>query len=223
MTCIVGLVHDGDIYMGADSAATNGMLNQVNRKDEKVFKKGNMLFDFTSSYRMGQLLKYNLNIPRPFVDESLETYMYTRFIDSVRDCFKKGGFSRVMQNEEHGGTFLVGVEGRLFKISGDFQVGESMMCFDACGCGEDLAKGAAYVLTKHDVNDNVPPEIIVTEALEAASVFSAGVGGPLKILKLEGIKEENEQSKKESSQKRATRTEGQKRTERKAKKPKKKK
>ena len=41
MTCIVGLVHEGVVYIGGDSAGVGGMSLTV-RADEKVFQNGNV-------------------------------------------------------------------------------------------------------------------------------------------------------------------------------------
>ena len=42
MTCIVGLVHEGVVYIGGDSAGVGGMSLTV-RADEKVFRNGEFL------------------------------------------------------------------------------------------------------------------------------------------------------------------------------------
>jgi hypothetical protein len=55
MTCIVGIVENGKVYMGGDAAGVNGYSVRV-RKDPKLFKVGEFLFGYTSSFRMGQLL-----------------------------------------------------------------------------------------------------------------------------------------------------------------------
>ena len=52
MTCIVGLVENGKVYIGGDSAGVAGLDVRM-RSDEKVFTKGNMIFGYTSSFRMG--------------------------------------------------------------------------------------------------------------------------------------------------------------------------
>jgi 20S proteasome alpha/beta subunit len=55
MTCIVGIVHEGKVYLGADSAgSTNDFI--ATRKEPKAFKINNFGFAYTSSFRMGDLL-----------------------------------------------------------------------------------------------------------------------------------------------------------------------
>ena len=56
MTCIAGLVHDGAVYLAGDSAGCSGWDLTV-RADPKVFVSGSYVMGFTTSFRMGQLLR----------------------------------------------------------------------------------------------------------------------------------------------------------------------
>jgi len=122
MTCIVGLVHDGKVYMGGDSCASNGHLSYV-RKDVKVFIRGPFIFGFTTSFRMGQLLQYSLAEPLHDPAISDHQYMTTTFIDAVRNCLKTGGYASATNGTEAGGIFLVGYKGQLYRVDDDYQVG----------------------------------------------------------------------------------------------------
>jgi len=93
MTCIVGVVDKGKVYMGADSAGVGGLDLRV-RKDPKVFKNGPFLIGCTSSFRMIQLLQYSFKAPRHDKSLSEDKYMATKFIDAVRECFSGGGFCK---------------------------------------------------------------------------------------------------------------------------------
>ncbi len=62
MTCIVGVVKDGVVYIGGDSAGVSG-LRLIKRKDSKVFKRKGFIIGYTSSFRMGQLLRFKLDPP----------------------------------------------------------------------------------------------------------------------------------------------------------------
>jgi ATP-dependent protease HslVU (ClpYQ) peptidase subunit len=181
MTCIVGLVEDGNVHIGGDSAGVAGLSVTV-RADRKVFKNGDMIFGFTSSFRMGQLLRYSLIVPKRHPETDIDAFMHTTFIDAIRDCLKIGGFSRKENNEETGGCFLVGYAGRLFRIDVDFQIGESVEGYDSVGCGEDLALGSLFTTTDFDLTAK---ERILT-ALKAAEKFSGGVRSPFHIEVLKG-------------------------------------
>lgn len=176
MTCIVGLVDKGRVYIGGDSAGVAGYCLSI-RADQKVFVKDGFVFGFTSSFRMGQLIRYKFKPPRRHQDDDLMAYMVTEFVDSLRQCFKDGGFARKNSEEEIGGTFLVGVEGRLFEIEGDYQVGERHIAYAAVGCGDDLAMGAMYATEGSTLTANRR----ITKALEAAERHSAGVCGPFVV------------------------------------------
>ena len=177
MTCIVGLVDNGKVYMGADSAGVAGY-DLMLRADQKVFQNGDFLMGFTSSFRMGQLLRYKLNPPKLHSDDDLYQYMVAQFAESVRTCLKEGGYTHNDNGKESGGTFLVGVKGRLFSIHDDFQVAEFQDSFCAVGGGADFALGVLYATAGKDM----AAEDRVKLALQAAEHFNAGVRGPFVVV-----------------------------------------
>lgn len=177
MTCIAGLIDNGVIYMGSDSAGVAGYEMQ-RRADPKVFLNNGFIIGFTSSFRMGQLLRYSFTPPARKENQELFAYMVTDFVDSVRECLKQGGYARVENNEDFGGTFLVGHKGKLFVIDSDFQVGEMLEPYAAVGCGQAYALGSLYS------TDGKEPMERLQNALAAAEMFSAGVRGPFKIMHL---------------------------------------
>ncbi len=174
MTCIVGLIDSDRVFIGGDSAGVAG-LDLVVRADRKVFRNGDFIMGFTSSFRMGQLLAHALVPPRRHVDEDVFAFMVKDFVNEVRSCLKEGGFASRRNEAEEGGTFLVGHAGRLFEIAGDYQVGESAFPYAACGCGAQVALGSLHSTMGQ------PPEERVLRALEAAESFSAGVRSPFHV------------------------------------------
>jgi ATP-dependent protease HslVU (ClpYQ) peptidase subunit len=174
MTCIVGLVEDGEVWIGGDSAGVSGWDLAV-RRDPKVFRKGPFLFGFTSSFRMGQLLRFKFEPPAQPDGMSVEEYLATVFVDALRDCLKAGGYARKENEVEQAGTFLLGYAGRLFEIETDYQVAEHHAPFAAVGCG------AAYALGAMHVSEYVSPRTRIMAALKAAEAWSAGVRAPFVI------------------------------------------
>ena len=180
MTCIVGKVtKNGCVLLGGDSAGVAGLSITV-RKDPKVFNNGDFIFGFTSSFRMGDVLRYSFTPPDHDPRLDTDRYMRTRWVDALRRAFDAAGILTKQNNEEYGGTFLVGYQGRLFEINGDFQVGEAIANFSAVGCGEDIAKGAMYAMKDSTLSD----EDQILLALEAAEEFSGGVRAPFNLVKL---------------------------------------
>jgi len=171
MTAIVGVVHDGVVHIGGDSAGVGEWTITI-RADAKVFVNGPYVMGFTGSFRMGQLLRYALEPPIPSGD--LDAFMTTTFIDAVRECLRTGGWMSKENEREDGGTFLVGVSGRLFRIGSDFQVGESADGYDAVGSGEELALGALHATAR----SRMSPRKRIEVALSAAEHFSGAVCRP---------------------------------------------
>jgi ATP-dependent protease HslVU (ClpYQ) peptidase subunit len=184
-TAVIGLVHEGTVYLGADSAGMNTSdLSLTIRTDKKVFANGQFIMGFTGPFRIGQLLHYKLRVSEQKSDQDLNEFMVITFIDAVRDCLKDGGFASKTNNslygQESGGRFLVGYGGRLFKIDYDYQVGESADGYCAIGCGMHFCLGSLYTTA----NTGLSPEERIIKALEAAAKFSAGVQGPFHVIKL---------------------------------------
>jgi hypothetical protein len=176
VTCIVGIEHDGGVVIGGDSAGLSGWSKTV-RADEKVFTVGAYVMGFTSSFRMGQLLRYSLVVPAPDTWD-VDRHMSTVFVDAVRATLKTGGFAKTSESQEEGGTFLVGVAGRLYAIYDNYQFARSAAGYQAVGCGADIALGSLHTTAELDM----APKLRAEAALEAAAALSGGVAGPFSII-----------------------------------------
>lgn len=181
MTAIAALLHDGKIYMGGDSAGVNvdGLALHV-RKDPKVFINGPFIMGFTTSFRMGQLLRFSFTPPDHPGKMSIDRFMNTVFVDAVRKCLKKGGYAKVHSNVESGGTFLIGYMGKLYVMYDDYQIGISAANYESVGCGGDLCRGSLHATEGTDIE----PKKRIKMALQAAEAFSGGVRGPFTIKSL---------------------------------------
>ena len=178
MTCIAAVTDGKTVWMGGDSAGVGGWDLDV-RTDSKVFRNGEFLFGFTTSFRMGQLLRYAFMPPTPHELQDVAAFMATDFVNAVRDCLKAGGWAAKTNEREDGGTFLVGFRGRLFAIHDDYQAAEHADNYAACGCGAAIAKGAMFAAKLCGVTDQ---RRIVEIGLSAAERHSAGVRGPFVVL-----------------------------------------
>jgi hypothetical protein len=141
----------------------------------------NAVIGYTSSFRMGQLLMYGTGLidsRDAFQNKIDHEYLVTKFIPNVIQLFENGGYSRTTNGEKSGGSFLFCYKDKLYQISSDFQFGESIWKYDACGSGEDFALGSLHS-TEDKIDD---PVIRVRMALQAASQFSVGCAPPYYIL-----------------------------------------
>lgn len=179
MTCIVGIRTASGVLMGGDSGGLSGWV-RTHRADPKVFTTGDYVIGFTTSFRMGQVIRY-ADLPKPMErdGEDLERFVATDFIDGIRQALKDAGWAKKENDREDAGTFLVAVRGRLFKVADDYQVGWSLDGYDACGCGWEIAYGALHA------TQGLRPKVRLTRALEAAAHHSGGVHPPFTIVKAE--------------------------------------
>ena len=177
MTCVVGLVQKGTVYIGVDAAAVSGWTRRETRLP-KVFRRGPFLIGYTTSFRMGQLLEHHLVVPQQNGEESEMEFMVKRFVEAVRPLLKEKGFTKIESNTEHGGQFLVGYRGHLYTVDSDFQVGEMADRFDAIGSGAEFALGALKAL------ERLPPVARVKHALRIACHFNMGVCAPFVVRSL---------------------------------------
>jgi ATP-dependent protease HslVU (ClpYQ) peptidase subunit len=173
MTCIIGFADKDKVYIGGDSAGVSGYSIHI-RADEKVFRNGPFIMGFTSSFRMGQLLRYVFQPPEQPADMDDRKFMVAVFIPAVKKCFKSGGFQRSKDGGDRGGAFLVGYKGRLYEIDEDYQVGLLADNVASVGCGESVALGAMYGLA----HTKLDPIAKILKALEITSYLNAGVRPP---------------------------------------------
>lgn len=176
MTLIVGLEAGGKVHIGGDSFAGNSLISSTCAKP-KVFKVGDFIFGCTTSFRMIQLLQYSIKPPKNVGNDN-EKYLCTKFIDHVRDVFKKGGFLKNNAGKDEGGTFLMGYKGKLYSIHEDFQVNRCLAGYDACGAGYHMALGALFALK----GVNMTPKEKLTVALDSGSEHHPYVRPPYVFL-----------------------------------------
>lgn len=179
MTVIAGLVDQGRVILGGDSAGISGYSLTV-RSDVKVFTSGAYAFGFAGSFRSGQLLHWSFVPPEPPTDPAeLDRFMSTVWVDALRGTLTEGGASMSWDGQERSGgaIFLVGVRGRLLEVDSDYQVGESADGYAAIGCGAGPALGALNATAGLGLS----PENRISAALIAAERHSAGVRGPFTI------------------------------------------
>ena len=171
MTCIVGLVDNGKVYIGADSLGSDGFTKEI-RKEGKVFFNGEFLIGGTSSFRMLNLLRWKFNPPTVKTGDDLHKFMCTEFVDVLRTLFVDNGYC-ITTEDWQSGVFLVGIQGRLCKVQQDYQVSE--YDYTACGSGEYHALGSLYS-TSGD-----KPKKRIKEALSCAENFVLSVQRPFII------------------------------------------
>jgi ATP-dependent protease HslVU (ClpYQ) peptidase subunit len=176
MTCIVGLVHDGKVFMGGDSAATINNTVQVSC-DPKVFLKGEFLFGYSGDHRFGSILRFAFTPPAIAEDEELDCYMAVEFVNELRKALRQCGYLTINNSVESSESrMLVGLRGHLFYVDPIFATHRARDGFNAIGCAEEAALAVMHA-TKE-----MPAAERVELALVIASRLVEGVRPPFTIL-----------------------------------------
>jgi ATP-dependent protease HslVU (ClpYQ) peptidase subunit len=178
MTCVIGLEHEGKIWLGADSAASRD--DEIScRADSKVFQSGDFLFGFSGSFRIGQLLRYAFKPPKQYNKPDME-YMVVDFIDSLRLLLdEKGTLLKESASDHHDSEIIVGFRRKLYLIESDFNISIPFENYVASGSGSAFALGALSVL------DNMPtisPALKIESALKASAQHCCSVRAPFTII-----------------------------------------
>ena len=178
MTAVAGFTKNGIVYMAADSLGSSEyMKHEVT--GSKLIKRDDFLFGYTTSFRFGDILRFNFNPPyhRPSVPTT--EYMVTSFIPALRQCLENHKYVDATPKGESG-NFLVGYQGHLFEIQSDFSILESATDYASVGSGFLLCLGSMCTSTQLDIN----PEDIVTNAIKAAAIHNPFVGGRIDFQQL---------------------------------------
>lgn len=182
MTCIVAVADKDKVYMGADTYGSS-YSSGTYVDNPKCFINGEFLIGCTSTFRIIDLLRYALSVPKvhPEFQNDPDKYMRTVFIDSVRRCFKDNGCLSIEGGVEHGGNFLVGYRGKIYEVQGDFSILNVPDYGASVGSGENAARGSLF--TTKDMKQLKPKERVL-KALESAVAVVPSVRGPFVTLEL---------------------------------------
>lgn len=173
MTCIVGVEHDGAVWMGGDSAVSGGGSGDDTvhvLAHRKVVERGGMLLGLAG--HLGACT-YAALVPAPdgFVCGDVRSYVAEVVLPPIRARLK---------DADLGGEpcdLLVGVGGRLLYACTDGSVHGYACGYGAIGSGSSVALGALYALTR------VAPEERLQLALAAAGTHCASVAPPYYVLR----------------------------------------
>jgi ATP-dependent protease HslVU (ClpYQ) peptidase subunit len=177
MTCIAAVVERGRVYMAADSAGTDQWTQNI-RSDGKMFLlSDDMLVGVCGSFRVRDLIRYKFPALRYDAKQCPEIaqFIVTDFVEALRQTLKEGGSCLTNDGaESFDATVLVAYKGRLFEVSGDFQVGEQTVPYHAIGSGSDIAQGSLYSTCGLKMSARKRLE----KAMEASERYNAGVRAP---------------------------------------------
>jgi hypothetical protein len=186
MTCIAAVVDaDSHIYMGGDSAGVSddSVYSLGIGAESKIWEKDGVLFGASGSFRVSQVLRWQMSLPQYNPSAEPLEYLTGPLITAMRETLMLHGALSVWEEdstENIDGSLLLGFCGRVFEIYDDFGVGELVHGYGSVGCGSPIAMGSLAATE----SSKVKPRKRITMALEAAERHSAGVRSPFTILKV---------------------------------------
>jgi ATP-dependent protease HslVU (ClpYQ) peptidase subunit len=176
LTCIVGLVEKGAVWMGGDSLVVRDGL-KVTLAVGKVAHRGEFLLGTCGNHRLLSLARHVFEPPPLVAEADVDAYMAKEFAEAWRACLKDAGALTVENGyETQDGMMMVGVRGGgLYEIDGGFGVMRTDDNCGAIGSGDNIALGALFATPELD------PERRILRALEAAEKWNDGVRGPFTV------------------------------------------
>ncbi len=179
MTCIVGVVSKGTVWLGGDSAATDNALNRTIIKDPKVFVRGKFAFGVCGLPKVMDALAHAIELPEQSLDAKDDrAFLVGTLVPAIRDGLKK--LDCTVESPEYGtcfhGSMLMGYNGKLYTLEGNFQLVVPSEDFASVGSGASIALGAL-----HGSKGGNPRKRILA-ALDASANANAGVAPPFVVV-----------------------------------------
>lgn len=185
MTCVVGFLENktDTVWIGADSFCST-TFHGYERRINKVFKSKDcdkVLIGICGSCRQSDLLEFNPIINKLDVYENKNIdreYMVTKVVPTISDLFYKNKCEYISNSEATGGTFLFGVDNKLYKMQEDYSIEETYNDYMCIGSGSYHADGAMCALRDVELS----PVERITKALESAEHHQVNVKRPFVIM-----------------------------------------
>lgn len=175
MTCIVGIEHDGIVFLGSDTCASNTSITLETDEPKIVRINKDMIVGYCGSFRFGQLMQYSIKLPSQPKQMSDHEYLCTLFVDTLRKTFKEKGFLQIEKHVEEGGTALIAYKHKLYYLEDTFQVRRAIG-YGSVGSGSYFAMGSLATTAETKYQMGIIDRLM--DALKVASKLNPFVKGP---------------------------------------------
>lgn len=152
MTIIAGLVHDGHVYLGADSYGT--VDNELIRYAvPKVFRVGRCVVGVTGSHRLRQVVQYGVPLDPPTTDPA--AWFAITYAAALKTATQEhGGLDK---DGDLDGGLLIGCDGTIYRVDCSRAIVPLRGPYATIGSGGLVALGAFHAMydPSHDPRDQV--------------------------------------------------------------------
>ncbi|HAO2060968.1 TPA: hypothetical protein IHJ80_003892 [Escherichia coli] len=196
MTCIIAHTDGVSSFIAGDKLGSNGFTKTV-QTEPKVFEKEFIkLHDdgltrtkevialgYTTSFRMGQLLNYNLNLPEQAAGQTFSQYLVLKVIPIIRQMFKEEWGSRDPSQEVGGGQFIILHNHTIYEVQEDFSVLQPKTRITAVGSGTYHAIAAMQAYIEVENESKVPLHERIKSIFKIVSDNVTSVSAEFDVLK----------------------------------------
>lgn len=178
MTTIIGLAHEGKVYLGGDGQTTSGW-EAIYSAHPKVFTSGLFVIGASGTVRFKNLTQHHFDIPTDAEDKYDMRYMVRVFIPALREALKEhGAMGKISEKDNSDCLLLVGVRGVLYYIGIDFDVTAIASGLHSIGTGSEYAIGAMTAIY------SLSPRERIERSLEIAARYDIGTSAPFTIVEV---------------------------------------
>lgn len=161
MTCSGFFVDGKEVWAYSDGVAWDGYMHQ-HIKDPKFFQVGELWIAYTSSFRMADILQYNLNLPERKNNISDVVYIKKYVIEEIRATLINHAFAEKSNNVESGGQFCICYKGVVYSVDDDFQCVVLDKNFFSVGSGSIAMSAAFMAISEKDVKKKLLMALDIT-------------------------------------------------------------
>lgn len=188
MTVIVGLEHEGKVYVGGDSQVTSGNGGKYTLSQRKVFRIDDFLIGVAGNWRAGNLLELYLPPLLEIYKESSSDVDWPKLSVEHRVFMLACQFRDILMDngvvaDSRGCVdceFIVGHKGELYTVNCDFAVMRMSCGYTAIGSGSQFAMGAlaTFEQLRYRISDPSTVEHKIIDVLEITGALCNEVGSP---------------------------------------------
>lgn len=179
MTLVVGVAQGGHVWMAGDRIAVDTSSGSLSVCAEaKISWRSPLLVGVAGDFRVLNFLHHTFQPPALTAGKDPLTYTINALVPKLREGLRSAGMVKVSEEVESlpDSELLVGVGGRLFRVTHTFGVIEAQHGYDAVGTAEDVAIGALAATTGMVADERC------RRAMHAGMRHNAFVRGPFDLL-----------------------------------------